>query len=278
MLGKNFAGELFGPGEALDAAKHFIIVPDSIGAGKSSKPSNGLRMRFPKFTYEDQVRAQYRLLTEHLGVRHLKLVIGQSMGGMHAWMWGEMYPDYMSVLVPMGSQPTALAGRNWVLRRMLIETIKADPAWNNGNYTEQPPYFKYAAAFFSLATSGGTQAFHRMAPTRAAADNIVEARLAQRFSADANDFIYAYDAARDYDPSADLEKIKAGVLAINAADDERNPVELGILEREIKRVKNGRYYQIPASAETRGHGTSGDARYWKHLLPELLRGAAKPGQ
>jgi homoserine O-acetyltransferase len=277
MLNRNFAGELFGPGEPLDAAKHYIIVPDAIGSGKSSKPSNGLRMAFPKFTYEDQVRAQYRLITEHLGVSHLKLVIGQSMGGMHAWTWGEMYPDFMSVLVPMGSQPTAVAGRNWVLRRMLIETIKADPAWNNGNYTEQPPSFKYAAAFFSLATSGGTRYLHSVAPTRAQADKIVDNRLAQRFGADANDFIYAYSASRDYDPSPGLEKIKARVLAINAADDERNPAELGILAREIKRVKNGRYYEIPASAETRGHGTSGNAKWWKQVLAEVLNDSGKPG-
>jgi homoserine O-acetyltransferase len=278
MLGKNFAGELFGPGQPLDAATHFIIVPDSLGSGKSSKPSNGLRMGFPKFTYEDQVRAQYRLLSEQLGVRHLKLIIGQSMGGMHAWIWGEMYPDFMDMLVPMGSQPTAMAGRNWILRRMMIETIKADPAWNNGNYKEQPPSFRYAADFFSLATSGGTRAFHRLAPTRAQADKIVDERLAQKFAADANDYIYAYSAARDYDPSPSLEKIKARVLAINAADDERNPTELGIMEREIKRVKHGRYYQIPASDETRGHGTSGDAKYWKGLLAEVLNETAKPGQ
>ena len=165
---------MFGPGQPLDAAKYYIIVPDSIGAGKSSKPSNGLRTRFPKYNYDDMVLAQYRLLTEHLGVRHLKLVIGQSMGGMHGWIWGETYPDFMSVLVPMGSQPTAMAGRNWMLRRMMIETIRADPAWNNGNYTEQPPSFKYAANFFSMATGGGTQALHRMAPTREQADRIVE--------------------------------------------------------------------------------------------------------
>jgi homoserine O-acetyltransferase/O-succinyltransferase len=278
MLGKGFAGELFGPGQPLDAAKYYIIVPDSIGAGKSSKPSNGLRTRFPKYNYDDMVLAQYRLLTEHLGIRHLKLVIGQSMGGMHAWIWGETYPDFMSALVPMGSQPTAMAGRNWMLRRMLIETIRSDPAWNNGNYSEQPPSFKYVSNFFSLATSGGTQALHRLAPTREQADRIVDNRLAQRFNADANDYIYAYEAARDYDPSPNLEKIKARVLAINAADDERNPIELGILEREIKRVKNGRYYQIPASAETRGHGTSGEAKWWKHLLPGLLSDAPMPGQ
>jgi homoserine O-acetyltransferase len=278
MLGKNFGGQLFGPGEPLDASKYFIIVPDAIGAGKSSKPSNNLRTRFPHYNYDDMVQAQYRLLTEHLGVRHLKLVIGQSMGGMHAWIWGEMYPDFVSTLVPMASQPTAMAGRNWMLRRMMIETIRADPAYNGGNYNEQPASLKYAQSFFSLATGGGTQTLHRQAPTRVAADKIVDARLAERSSVDANDLIYAYDASRDYDPSPKLETIKAKVLAINAADDERNPVELGILAREIKRVKNGRYYEVPASAETRGHGTTGDAKFWKHLLPELLNGTATAGQ
>jgi homoserine O-acetyltransferase len=189
-----------------------------------------------------------------------------------------MYPDFMSVLMPLGSQPTAMSGRNWMLRRMMIEMIRSDPAYHDGNYKEQPPSLRLAANFFSMATSGGTQALYRAAPTRAQADKIVEARLAQRFTADANDYIYSYEAARDYDPSPGLEKIKARVLAINAADDERNPIELGILEREIKRVKNGRYYQIPASAETRGHGTSGEAKWWKQLLPEVLSEASTPGQ
>jgi homoserine O-acetyltransferase/O-succinyltransferase len=277
MLGPSFAGELFGPGQPLDAAKYFIIVPDALGAGRSSKPSNGLRTAFPQFNYEDQVRAQYRLLTEHLGVKHLKLIIGQSMGGMHAWMWGEMYPDAMDVLVPMASQPAAMSGRNWVLRRMVIDAIKADPAWNNGNYTQQPPTFKYVANFFSFATAGGTQSFFRRAPTREAADKLVDQRLADKFNADANDYIYAYGAARDYDPSPGLETIKARVLAINSADDERNPAELGVVAREIKRVKNGTYYEIPASPETVGHGTPGNAKWWKHLLPELLS-ESKPEQ
>jgi homoserine O-acetyltransferase/O-succinyltransferase len=273
MLGRNFAGELFGPGQPLDADKYFIIVPDSIGAGKSSKPSNGLRAHFPKYTYEDQIVGQYRLLTEHLGISHVKLIIGQSMGGMHAWMWGEMYPDFMDVLVPMGAQPVAMSGRNWMLRRMLIEMIKADPGYKNGDYTSEPVTFRLAATFFSLATSGGTRALQKIAPTRALADKVVEERLTSRFGADANDYVYAYSAARDYDPSPGLEKIKARVLAINAGDDERNPTELGITAREIKRVKNGTYYEIPPSDTTRGHGTSGDARYWKHLLPELLNGS-----
>jgi len=270
MLTDQFAGELFGPGQPLDAAKHFIIIPDSIGSGKSSRPSDGLRMRFPKYDYDDMVVAQYRLLTQHLGVRHLKLVIGQSMGCMHSWIWGAAFPDFMDTMVPMACQPAAMSGRNWILRRILIETIRADPAFNNGNYSEQPPSFKFASIFFSLATSGGTQRMQASAQTRAAADKVVQARLAQRFGADANNYIYSYEAARDYDPSSHLDKIKARVLAINSADDERNPPELGILDREIKRVKNGRYYLIPASADTRGHGTTGDAKWWKHLLPELF--------
>jgi homoserine O-acetyltransferase/O-succinyltransferase len=278
MMAKSFAGELFGPGQSLDTAKYFIIIPDAIGSGKSSRPSNGLRTGFPKYNYDDTVAAQYRLLTEHLGIRHLKLVIGQSMGGMLTWIWGETYPDFMSALVPLGSQPTAMAGRNWMLRRMMIETIRSDPAYHDGDYTEQPPSFRFAANFFSLATSGGTRALYRAAPTRAQADKIVEARLAERFTADANDYIYSYEASRDYDPSPGLETIRARVLAINAADDERNPVELGILEREIKRVKNGRYYQIPGSAQTVGHGTSGQAKWWKQLLPDLLNEASASGQ
>jgi homoserine O-acetyltransferase/O-succinyltransferase len=278
MMRKNFAGELFGPGQPLDATKYFIIIPDSIGAGRSSKPSNGLRMRFPRYNYDDQVLAQYRLVTEHLGVRHLRLVIGQSMGGMHAWLWGETYSDFMSGLVPMGAQPAAMSGRNWMLRRMMIEMIKADPAWNGGNYVEQPPSLRHVANFFTLASNGGTRALQGRAPTRARADKVVDDLMAQRFTADANDYIYAYDASRDYDPSSDLEKIKARVLAINAADDERNPAELGILQREIKRVKNGRYYEIPASEQTRGHGTSGDAKHWKHLLPDLLNQASVAGR
>jgi homoserine O-acetyltransferase len=278
MLGRNFAGELFGPGQALDASRYFLILPDSIGAGKSSRPSNGMRTAFPKYNYDDMVEAQHRLVTEHLHIRHLKLVIGQSMGGMHGWIWGYKYPGFMDVLMPLGSQPTAMAGRNWILRRMMIEMIKADPAYNNGNYKEQPPSFRYAAAFFGLATGGGTLALHKAAPAQAQADAIVRGRLQQRFAADANDYIYAYDAARDYDPSPHLGTITARVLAINAADDERNPIELGILPREIQRVANGRYFEIPASTETRGHGSSGDAKWWKHFLPALLNGTSGQGR
>jgi homoserine O-acetyltransferase len=272
FLNDAFAGELFGPGQPLDAATHYIILPDGIGSGKSSKPSDGLRAKFPRYTYEDQVRAQYRLVTEHLGVHHLRVVIGNSMGGMHAWMWGVTYPDAMEVLAPMASMPVEVAGRNWMMRRMLIDAIRNDPEWNGGNYTSQPRGFLRAQAYFGLATSGGTQALYRAAPTREKADEYIDRQLAQRAgaAADANDVLYTYEASRDYNPSPDLEKIRARVLAVNSADDERNPPELGVMEREIQRVKNGRYVLIPAGPETRGHGTTGSAKLWKRYLEELL--------
>jgi homoserine O-acetyltransferase len=278
MLNKSYAGELFGEGQPLDAGKHFIILTDALGAGKSSKPSDGMRTSFPRYTYEDMVRAQYRLVTEHLGIRHLKLVTGTSMGGMHTWMWGEMYPDFMDALMPMSSQPTEVAGRNWMLRRMMLDMIRADPTWNNGNYTEQPRSLKLANLFFSLATGGGNETLHRTAPTNRQADQYVTEREAQPYNVDANNLIYAYDAAREYNPEPDLDKITARLLAVNSADDERNPPELGVMERTIKRVKNGSFYLIPASAETRGHGTVSSAKLWKHLLPELLGGPALAGK
>jgi homoserine O-acetyltransferase/O-succinyltransferase len=270
FLNDGFAGELFGPGQPLDAATHYIILPDSIGAGKSSKPSDGLRARFPHYTYDDQVRAQYRLVTEHLGIHRLRVVIGVSMGGMQAWMWGVLYPDAMDVLVPLASMPVEVAGRNWMLRRMLIDTIRNDPEWNSGNYTSQPRGFRLAQVYFGLATSGGTQALYRAAPTQASADDYINRQLSIRTGGDANDTLYAYEASRGYNPSPDLEKIRARVVAINSADDERNPPELGIMEREIKRVQNGRYILIPASAETRGHATTGSAKLWKRHLEEAL--------
>ncbi len=272
FLNDGFAGELFGPGQPLDASTHYIILPDSLGAGKSSKPSDGLRAKFPHYTYDDQVRAQYRLVTEHLGVHHLSAVIGNSMGGMHAWMWGVMYPDAMDVLVPLASMPVEVAGRNWMMRRMLIDAIRNDPEWNGGNYTSQPRAFRQAQVYFGLATSGGTQALYRAAPTQEKADQYIDRQIAQRAgaNADANDTLYGYEASRGYNPSPDLEKIRARVLAINSADDERNPPELGVMEREIKRVKNGRYILIPASVETRGHATTGSAKSWKRYLGEAL--------
>ena len=270
MLTGDFAGELFGPGQPLDANRYYIILPDALGGGKSSKPSDGLRMRFPRYNYDDMVLAHYRLLTEHLGVKHLRLVIGQSMGGMQAWLWGVAYPNFIDALVPLACQPVEISGRNWMARRMLIDWIKSDPQWNGGNYTKQPASVQAAQAYFSMLTSGGTLALYKAAPTWKKADDYVNDRLTRPASVDANDLIYLYESSRDYNPAPKLESIKAKVLAINSADDERNPPELGVMEREIKRVPNGRYLLIPASAETRGHGTTGSAKWWKQHLAELL--------
>jgi len=271
MLTPTFAGELFGPGQPLDASKYFIILPDSIGAGKSTKPSDGQRTNFPKYNYDDMVEAQYRLITEGLGIRHLRLVLGQSMGGMLTWLWGEKYPDFMDVLVPMASQPTPMAGRNWMLRRMMIESIRTDPEWNNGSYTKQPRSLRLAYVFYGIAGNGGTLAYQKLAPTREAADKLIDAHLALPPPADANDFLYQLEASRDYDPSPGLERIHATLLAINSADDEKNPPDTGITERALKRVKNGHLFLIPASGDTRGHGTTGIATFYKHQLHELLQ-------
>ena len=271
FLRPDFAGELFGPGQPLDASTHFIILPDAIGAGKSSKPSDGLRTRFPQYNYDDMAQAQYRMVKEHLGIGHLRLVLGTSMGGMLVWVWGEKYPDFMDALVPTAALPTAMAGRNWMLRRMIVDLIHNDPEWNGGNYTRQPRSLKLAQVYFGVATSGGTQAIYRAAPTREKADQILDQRLAQDSNADANDVVYQMEASRDYDPAPQLESIRARVLAINSADDERNPAELGIMEREIKRVKQGRYVLIPTGPETRGHGTMGIAKLWKQYLAEFLQ-------
>jgi homoserine O-acetyltransferase len=275
MLTPAFAGELYGPGQPLDARKYFIIIPDALGHGKSTKPSDGLRTKFPKYNYDDMVDAQYRLLKEGLGIAHVRLIIGNSMGGMHAWIWGAKYPDTMDALAPMASAPSEMASRNWMLRRMMIETIRSDPEYNNGNYTTQPRSMKLANVFFQLATSGGTLAHQKAASTREAADKIVDQRLAAPFRADANDYIYAWESSRDYNPSPGLERIQATLLAINAADDERYPPETGVLEREMKRVKNGRLLLIPASEATRGHATTGMAKFYKKELEELLQTAPR---
>jgi homoserine O-acetyltransferase/O-succinyltransferase len=278
MLNPNFAGELFGPGQPLDASKYYIILTDAIGTGRSSKPSDGLRMNFPKYNYDDMVDAQYRLLREHLGVKHLRLVIGNSMGGMQTWMWAQKYPGMMDVAVPMASLPTAMSGRNWMLRRLLTESIRRDPAWNNGNYTAQPPGFQLASVFFATATNGGNHSYMKAGPNREKADAALEARLKPgAMNADANDHLLQWESSADYNPSPGLEKITATLLAINSADDERNPVELGILDREIKRVKNGRAYVIPASDQTLGHGTTANAKFWKQELDAVLKSAPRVG-
>jgi homoserine O-acetyltransferase/O-succinyltransferase len=277
VLTPEFAGELFGPGQPLDAGKYYIIIPDSIGHGKSSKPSEGLKTKFPKYDYADMVDAQYRLLTEGLGVRHLRLIIGNSMGGMHAWLWGERYPGFMDALVPMASQPTAMASRNWMLRRMMLELIRNDPDYHDGNYTTQPRFLKLASVFFGLATAGGTLNYQKLAPTREQADRLVDARLTAPMNADANDFIWAWNSSADYDAAPGLERIEASVLAVNSADDERNPPESGLEEAALKRVKNGKLYLIPASEETRGHLTTGMAKFYAQQLRDLLRTAPQRG-
>jgi len=271
MVSPAFAGQLFGPGQPLDAAKHYIIIPDALGAGQSSKPSDGLRVQFPHFNYADILVAQHRLLTEGLGVSHVRLVIGNSMGGMLAWLWGVTYPDFMDAIVPMAAQPTAMSGRNWMLRRMMIETIRRDPAYQEGNYTSQPASLSLAFLFFNIATNGGSQALQKSAPTRAAADAILDQRLAQPASADANDLIYMYEASRDYDPEPLLGRIRARVLAINSADDERNPHETGLMAAAMARIPNARLLLIPGSAETAGHGTTGQARFWREELVGFLK-------
>ena len=273
MLTAAFAGELFGPSQPLDAAKYYIIIPDGLGHGKSSKPSDGMKTAFPRYNYEDMVDAHYRLVKEGLGINHLRLVIGNSMGGMHSWIWGGRYPRFMDALVPMASQPTEMAARNWMLRRMMIETIRNDPDYNGGNYAAQPRMMKYAVSAYQIATGGGTLAYQTLAPTAAAADKMVDERLAVAVTADANDFLYQWEASRDYNPSGSLDKIEAMVLAINAADDERNPPETGVTDAAMKRVRNGRLFLIPASIETRGHLTTGNAAFWKQQLRELLQAA-----
>jgi homoserine O-acetyltransferase len=270
FLSPDFGGELFGPGQPLDASKYFIILPDMIGAGKSSKPSDGLKMRFPHYTYDDMVSATYRLLTERLKVKHVRLVMGNSMGGMLTWVWGETHPDFMDGLVPLAATPAPMSGRNWILRRMFIETIKSDTAWNSGDYIRQPNSLRMANAFFGFATSGGNLGLQKRAPTREAGDRLVDAQLAASFATDANDAIYQLDASRDYDPSSKLGRITAPLLAITSADDERNPPETRLMERGIAQVKKGQVFLIPASEDTRGHGTTAAAKFWKDRLAQFL--------
>src|SRR5712691_9005421 len=273
MLTPAFAGELFGPGQPLDASRYYIILPDAIGTGKSSKPSDGLRASFPKYNYDDMVAAQYRLVTEHLGVRHLRVALGNSMGGMHIWIWAQKYPDFLDVAVPMASLPTEMSGRNWMTRRLIIDAIRNDPEWMNGNYTTQPRSLQFASVFYGIATNGGNRALYKAAPTREKADELLNQRLSAPFRGDANDHLYQWDASHDYNASSGLERIQAVLLVINSADDERNPPELGVLDREITRVKNGRVLLIPGSDQTAGHGTTAQAKFWKKELGELLQSA-----
>ena len=276
FLSENFGGHLFGSGQLLDASKYYVILPDAIGHGQSGKPSDGMHMRFPKYTYDDMVRADYLLLTEGLKVNHLRLVMGTSMGAMHTWVWGEMYPDFMDALMPLASQPVEIAGRNRMLRKMIISAIEHDPEWKKGEYT-QPPLIGLTSAMYvmSMMTSSPMQ-LQKQYPTRESTDKMVDETFPARAARqDANDMIYAYEASRFYNPEPQLGKIKAPLLAINSADDEVNPPELGIGEREIKKVKRGRFILIPVSDQTRGHGTHSVPAIWGKYLAELLKESAR---
>ena len=270
FLSPNFAGQLFGPGQLLDATKYFIILPDGIGHGKSSKPSNGLRMKFPRYNYDDMVKAQYRLVTEGLGVNHLRLVMGTSMGGMHTWVWGYTYPDFMDALMPLASYPVEIAGRNRMIRQMIVQAITHDPGWQDGNYTAQPRGLEQAQQFQMLMSSVPLQ-WQKDYPTRELADSALAARTARAVAnADANDMLYYFQASREYNPAPSLEKIVAPLYAINSADDQVNPPELGVMEREIVKVRKGRFILIPISDQTRGHGTHSLPSIWGEYLRELL--------
>jgi len=266
-----FAGELFDPGQPLDATKYFLILPDDIGHGKSSKPSDGLHAKFPRYGYRDMVEAEYRLLTEHLTINHARLVMGTSMGGMHTWLWGETYPDFMDALLPLASLPTQISGRNRAWRRMVSDAIRHDPAWNEGEYKTQPPSLRTAAEMLWFMSSNPILR-QKEAPSLTKTDEALDKFVNDYVkTADANDVLYAIESSRDYDPNRDLEKIRAPLLAINSADDLINPPELQILEQEIKRVPRGRALVIPTSEKTRGHGSHTIASLWKDQLVGLLK-------
>ena len=271
FISDRFAGNLFKPGQLLDANKYFIILPDAIGHGKSGKPSDGMHMKFPAYTYNDMVLADYRLLTEHLGVQHLRLVMGTSMGGMHTWVWGYTYPGFMDALMPLASLPVEIVGRNRMIRRMAINLIQMDPEWKKGNYISQPKVGLTGAISSLIFMGSSPLQFQKNAPTKAAADSMLQAMEARYITTlDANDLIYQFDASRNYDPSPHLSKIQAPLFAINSADDEVNPPELKIMEREIIKVKKGRYILLPITDKTSGHGTHTNPEVWGNYLKELL--------
>jgi len=268
-LRPSLADELFKPGQPLDASKYFIVLPTAIGRGGSSKPSDGLRAKFPHYRYHDIVTAEHRLVTEHLNVRHLRLVLGSSMGGMHSWMWGYMFPDLMDGVVPIASQPIQVSGKNWYQRRLAIEAIKHDPDWNGGNYTKNPTNYAYTAVAGFVQTENIIQ-IQKMAPTQAAADELYFRQVEEAKKRDANDVLWGIEAVMDYDPAPHLLKIKAKLLAINFGDDGTNAPELGTLEEGIKKIKNARYVIVPGTSETHGHFTHLRAAFWKQHLAKFM--------
>jgi homoserine O-acetyltransferase len=270
----NFAGQLFNPGQLLDASRYYIICTDAIGAGKSSKPSDGLHARFPRYGYVDMVEAQYRLLTETLGVNHLRLVMGTSMGGMQTWVWGERQPDFMDALMPLASQPGQISGRNRTFRRIIIDAIRNAPDWQGGEYSAQPQSLRVAIEMLFFMGQNNLIRQHDM-PSLKEADAVLDKYVADQLKiTDANDLLYAVESSWDYDPGPGLEKIRAPLLAVNSADDLINPPELGILEREIKRIPHGRAIVIPLSPETHGHQSHTIAVLWMNYLDELLKASA----
>jgi homoserine O-acetyltransferase len=271
----DFAGELFGAGQLLDATKFFIVLPDGIGHGKSSKPSDGLHAKFPRYGYVDMVEAQFRLLTGGLGVNHARLVMGTSMGGMHTWLWASAHPDFMDALLPLASLPAQISGRNRAWRRLVIDAIRNDPEWRGGNYSAQPQSLRTAAQMLWLMSTNPVLR-QKEAPTLAKIDEVLDKFVTDYLkTGDANDMLYALEASRDYDPDPGLEKIRAPLVAINFADDLVNPPELGILEREITRVPKGRAVTLPLSDKTRGHGSHTIAALWKDELERLLKESGK---
>ena len=272
FLNDSFAGELFLPGNLLDATKYYIILPDAIGHGKSSKPSDGLHAKFPRYGYSDMMLADHKLLTEKLEVDHLRLVMGTSMGGMHTWLWGETYPDFMDALMPLAALPIQISGRNRMFRKMIIDSITTDPAWNKGEYGTRQPQGLTTALYVLTFMSSIPLQWQKEAPDRESADAFLDTRIATALSqTDANDLLYAVDASYDYNPRAKLGTIKVPLIAVNSADDQINPPELGILETEIKHVSHGRAVVLPISDTTKGHGTHTWAREWKNYLEELLQ-------
>jgi homoserine O-acetyltransferase len=271
FLTPNFGGVLFGPGQLLDATKYFIILPDNVGHGESSKPSDGLHMRFPHYEYDDMIELQYRLLTQGLGVDHLRLVMGTSMGGMHSWLWAEQHPNFMDAAMPLASQPVEIAGRNRMMRRMIMDDIRNSPDWNNGEYKNQPQGLAAALEVLLLMGSAPLR-MQKEEPTRDLADAYVEKFVADREkTTDANDMLYYFDASRNYNPEPQLEKITAPLTAVNSSDDAINPPELKIIDRDIQRVKNGKYVLLPITDQTRGHGTHSWPAIWGDHLAELLK-------
>lgn len=271
FLAPQFADELFGPGRPLDLARYFIIAPDGIGHGKSSKPSDGMHARFPQYDYDDMILAQHRVLTEALGVQHLRLIFGTSMGCMQSFVWGETYPDFMDALMPMACLPVQIAGRNRVWRKMLMDAIRGDPDWKDGEYKEEPTQSLRTAQSLLVIAGSAPLVMQKNLPTRDAADKFVADSVTARISnLDANDLLFQVNASRNYDPSPHLEQIVAPVMWINSADDFINPPELGIAERESKRLKSGTFVLLPISDKTHGHGTHTWAAAWHEYLEQIL--------